>query len=105
MFRITTPSVFAFGFVTVLFGGFQGSGFTLPVMVLNIARLWVLRLPLAYLLSRMTHMGTDGLWWGMFASNTVTALAGGAWFSTGSWKRRAPLPGGPGALASEEVLE
>lgn len=105
MFRITTPSVFAFGFVTVLFGGFQGSGFTLPVMVLNIARLWVLRLPLAYLLSRMAPLGTDGLWWAMFASNTVTALAGGAWFSTGTWKRRTPLPGGGPALAAEEALE
>jgi len=105
MFRITTPSVFAFGFVTVLFGGFQGSGFTLPVMVLNIARLWVLRLPLAYLLSKPAFLGTDGLWWGMFASNAVTAIAGGAWFSTGTWKRRSSLSGGSPVLAAGEASQ
>lgn len=105
MFRITTPSVFAFGFVTVLFGGFQGSGFTLPVMVLNIARLWVLRIPLAYLLASRAGMGRDGLWWAMFASNTLTALAGGAWFSTGSWKRKPSITGGPPALAPEGPME
>lgn len=106
MFRITTPSVFAFGFVTVLFGGFQGSGFTLPVMVLNIARLWLLRIPLAYLLAVSAGIGRDGLWWAMFASNTITALAGGAWFATGSWKRVSSRITGTGtALASEGPME
>jgi putative MATE family efflux protein len=105
MFRITTPSVYAFGFVTVLFGGFQGSGFTLPVMVLNMARLWVMRIPLAYFLAFHTSMGKDGLWWAMFVSNVLTALAGGVWFATGSWKRRSSVMPASSALASEGALE
>ena len=105
MFRITTPSVYAFGFVTVLFGSFQGSGYTLPVMVLNLARLWVLRIPFAYLLAFHTGLGRDGLWWAMFISNTLTALAGGVWFATGSWKRKSAriIAGTP--LASEGGME
>lgn len=105
MFRITTPSVYAFGFVTVLFGSFQGSGYTLPVMVLNMARLWLLRIPLAYFLAFHTALGKDGLWWAMFVSNVLTALAGGAWFATGTWRRKSSKILAQSALASEGALE
>jgi len=105
MFRITTPSVYAFGFVTVLFGSFQGSGFTLPVMVLNMARLWVLRIPLAYFLAFHSSLGRDGLWWAMFVSNVLTAAAGGVWFATGTWKRKSSEILGASSLASEGALE
>lgn len=105
MFRITTPSVYAFGFVTVLFGSFQGSGYTLPVMVLNMARLWAIRIPLAYFLAFHTTMGKGGLWWAMFVSNVLTALAGGVWFSAGTWKRKSSEILASAALASEGAME
>lgn len=105
MFRITTPSVFAFGFVMVLFGGFQGSGHTIPVMILNISRLWLLRIPAAYLLAMNAGMGAPGLWWGMFISNTLTAAGGGIWFSTGSWKRKSRAIAETPALAPEGGIE
>lgn len=88
LFRITSPSVFMFGFVLVLHGSFTGSGHTVPVMILNMARLWALRIPAAYLLSKTFGMGPTGIWWGMFLSNTVTAIAGAIWFSLGTWKKR-----------------
>lgn len=89
MFRVTTPSVFVFGFVLVLLGSFQGSGYTVPVMVLNMSRLWALRIPGAYLLAYTAGMGPMGIWWAMFISNTVTAVSGFIWFRKGSWKTRA----------------
>ena len=89
MFRVTTPSVFVFGFVLVLLGSFQGSGYTVPVMVLNMSRLWALRIPGAYLLAYTAGMGPMGIWWAMFISNTVTAVSGFIWFRTGTWKTRA----------------
>ncbi len=88
MFRITTPSVFVFGFLLVILGSFQGSGHTMPVMVLNMSRLWVLRVPAAYLLAYTAGMGAMGIWWAMFISNTVIAVSGWLWFRTGSWKRK-----------------
>lgn len=88
MFRITTPSVFIFGFLLVLLGSFQGSGYTVPVMVLNMSRLWLLRIPGAYLLAYAAGMGPMGIWWAMFISNTVTAVSGFIWFRKGSWKTR-----------------
>jgi len=89
LFRITSFSVFAFGFVMVLLGAFRGSGYTVPVMVLNIARLWALRIPGAWLLAKAGHMGPAGLWWSMCISNLVVAIAAMIWFATGTWKHSA----------------
>ncbi len=86
MFRITSPSVFMFGFLHVLMGSFQGSGHTFPIMVLNLSRLWLLRVPGAFLLAMAAGMGPLGIWWAMFISNTVTTAAGGMWFARGTWK-------------------
>lgn len=88
LFRVTSYSVFVFGFIMVLLGSFQGSGHTLPVMVLNMGRLWLVRIPAAYLLALTLKMGPLGLWWAMFLSNTLTAIAAAIWFSLGTWKRK-----------------
>ncbi len=95
LFRIISPSVFAFSFVMVLLGSFRGSGHTVPVMVLNMARLWLIRIPTAYMLAVVLAMGPTGLWLGMFLSNALTAVAATVWFSTGTWKRKVigPEPG------------
>jgi putative MATE family efflux protein len=86
MFRITTPSVFVFGFLMILLGSFQGSGYTMPVMALNMSRLWILRIPGAYLLAYTAGMGPSGIWWAMFVSNTAVTIAGWIWFRRGTWK-------------------
>ncbi len=96
LFRITSPSVFTFGFIMVLLGAFQGAGYTVPIMVLNVGRLWLLRIPASYLLAVTLGLGPIGLWWGMFISNTATAAAAAIWFSRGSWKRKA-IDSGPQA--------
>ena len=88
MFRITTPSVFVFGFLMVLLGSFQGSGYTMPVMILNMSRLWVLRIPGAYLLAYTFGLGPLGIWWSMFISNTAVTIAGWLWFKKGTWKTK-----------------
>ncbi|MBD3237713.1 MAG: MATE family efflux transporter [Candidatus Eisenbacteria bacterium] len=88
LFRVTSFSVFVFAFIMVLMGAFQGSGHTVPVMVLNMSRLWAIRIPGAYLLAIVLGLGPLGLWWAMFLSNTLTALAAAIWFSRGTWKRK-----------------
>ena len=87
-----------------MLGSFQGSGHTLPVMVLNMVRLWGIRIPAAYLLAMVLGMGPAGLWWAMFLSNTVTALAAFVWFSRGGWKRRI-IDVAPSAVAAPGVGE
>ena len=88
LFRLFSPSVVFFAIFTVITGAFQGGGDTKPVMILSIARLWLLRVPLAVLLSRTAGMGAEGIWAAMFISNTVIAAAGFLFLSTGRWLRR-----------------
>jgi putative MATE family efflux protein len=103
LFRIISPSVFVFGFFMVLLGAFQGSGHTMPVMVLNMSRLWVLRIPAALLLARLLSMGPTGIWLAMFISNIVTSAAAFVWFSRGTWKRAVIDRGKPGGAWSRRM--
>ena len=85
MFKITSPSVLMFGLYLVLTGAFQGAGATKVIMVLAIVRLWVLRVPLAYVLARLASAGPLSIWYAMFASNSLTALAGFIYYRRGAW--------------------
>ncbi|MDZ7371552.1 MAG: MATE family efflux transporter [candidate division KSB1 bacterium] len=81
----------SFGFIgaqMALNGAFRGSGNTLITMMLSILTLWVLQLPTAWVLSRYTAMGVNGLWASFPAANIVTAFVSISWFRTGRWKRR-----------------
>jgi putative MATE family efflux protein len=85
LFRIVAPSVVAFGFFHAFIGAFQGAGDTKPVMYFNVARLWLLRLPLSWLLALSLGLGPEGIWWSMFLSNSISAAAAIYWFSRGKW--------------------
>ncbi len=87
LFRITSFSVFAFGLILVLFGAFQGSGHTVPYMVVNMGRLWVVRIPATWLLAIVWDMGPTGLWWAMNLSNLVAGAVALVWFLRGGWKK------------------
>ena len=54
-------------------------------MYLNIARLWALRLPVAYGLAYVVGIGPGSIWWAMFVSNMVTAVIGLYYFHTDRW--------------------
>ena len=57
-------------------------------MVLNMSRLWALRIPGAYLLAYTFGLGPLGIWWAMFISNTVVTVIGWFWFRRGTWKTK-----------------
>lgn len=80
-----------FGFIGVqnaLNGAFRGSGNTLITMILSVLSLWVLRFPLAYILSKHTSLGNQGLWIAYPVTNVITAVFTFIWFKTGSWKNK-----------------
>ncbi len=88
MFRIVSASVVTFALLTVLFGAFEGGGYTKPVMYLSVFRLWGLRVPLAWLFSLRLGFGPNGIWMAMFVSNLVTAVWGMAVLKRGRWLRK-----------------
>ncbi len=80
---------FGLGFVgvlRVLNGAFRGAGDTITAMILSILSLWVIRLPLAYVLG--PQMGTDGLWLAVLIGNVGGGLAAVIVFWLGRWKRK-----------------
>lgn len=81
----------SFGFIgvqQVLAGAFRGTGNTMAAMGLAIVSLWVLRFPIAYVLSARTDLGADGLWWSFPVSNVVAAAIALAWVLRGRWPGR-----------------
>jgi len=104
MFYIISPSVLFFGLSTVLNGAFQGSGFTVPVMITNLSRIWLFRIPLVYLFSWVLMNGPKdmsasvGIWWGMFFSNLLAFIMIYIWYLRGNWAQariQSPPPIGP----------
>jgi putative MATE family efflux protein len=88
LFRVVSYSVFFFGIIMVVFAAFQGAGKTSPVMYLSIGRLWLLRIPIAYVLAFILGWGHLGIWWGMFVSNVIISMVGLVWFGRGTWKQK-----------------
>ncbi|MGC9100146.1 MAG: MATE family efflux transporter [Caldisericum sp.] len=73
-----------FGLFSAISGVFRGSGHNVETMVGDLLRLWGLRLPLSYILSR--YFGSTGIWWGMTLSNVIAALVLYVFFTFGKWK-------------------
>lgn len=79
-----------FGFLALqqIFNGtFTGSGDTKTSMVLAIISLWVLRIPIAFILSS-TPLGFAGICWSFPIANTIAAALGYIVFIGGRWKDR-----------------
>lgn len=80
-----------FGFIgvqQVLTGTLQGSGNTMLSMTLSIATSWVINFPLAYILSKHTSLGINGLWWSFPISNILGAIIIYVVYRNGSWKSK-----------------
>jgi len=81
----------SFGFIGIemsLNGLFRGSGNTMTSMVLSIVSLWVLRFPLAYILSQHTALAEIGLWIAFPITNVIAAIIAIVWFMKGTWKQK-----------------
>lgn len=84
-FLIVPASSYFFGVIMVLMAAFYGSGHTRPVMVLAFVRLWVLRLPIAYVLGFVLGRGSRGVYEGMMIGNILSALLALWLFYAGDW--------------------
>ncbi|CAM4017858.1 MATE family efflux transporter [Gillisia limnaea] len=87
--KIMAPSFGLLGVQQVMNGTFNGAGFTKASMLISIMSLWVVRFPLAYVLSYNTSLGYEGIWWSFPISNLIAAIAGYIYFKMGYWKIRA----------------
>ncbi|HKD67086.1 MAG TPA: MATE family efflux transporter [Candidatus Binataceae bacterium] len=94
---IGTSSVFiraialTFGFIglqQVLTGSLRGAGDTVAPMVLAMISLWVLRFPLAYVLSTRTTLHVRGIWYAFPVTTVLSAVMAAYWFMWGGWREK-----------------
>jgi Na+-driven multidrug efflux pump len=81
----------SWGFMGVQFaltGVLRASGNMVISMVLTLVSQWVLQFPLAYVLSKHTGLGPQGLWWAFPIANVVTALITIGLYANGDWKKK-----------------
>lgn len=86
--KIMAPSFGLLGVQQVLNGVFNGAGFTKASMLISILNLWIIRFPLAFLLSHKTELSAEGIWWSFPVSNAIAALVAFIYFKQGYWKLR-----------------
>lgn len=66
----------------------DGAGDTWPAMWVNLATLWLVQLPMAYLLTLHFDLGSTGIWLGIGCANALNALTLGFWFLRGGWQKK-----------------
>ena len=86
--RIAVAQFIVMGFVSVLQNTLAGAGDTVPNMVISLAIIWILQLPIAFLLSRYTSLGVYGVRWAMVVSTMTGAIAYIIYFRLGRWKHK-----------------
>ena len=85
-FRIVSLSIPFFATFNIFDAALRGSGYTIASMILNIVRLWGIRLPLIYFFG--LSMGTLGIWYAMLISNISIAIAAAFVISSKKWLKK-----------------
>ena len=84
--RINAISEAALAVGMVLRGALQGAGDTRVPAVISVATLWVVRLPLAWLLSISLGFGVAGAWLAMCSTTVLSGVLIACWFKWGTWR-------------------
>ncbi|MBI9030628.1 MATE family efflux transporter [bacterium] len=109
MFKITAYATWIFGILMVFMGVFNGAGHSKSTMAFNVSRLWLFRIPLAYIFAgyfigrdlhwfsfledKLVYLGNilapyqyEALWWAMVVSNTAGVIIAFSLYMKGNWK-------------------
>ena len=86
--RIGAASYLVMALIIVLQQAISGAGDTVPPMIFSVAMVWLVQLPLAFYLPRITDLGVYGLRWALVVSTVIGAAAYTAYFRLGRWKRK-----------------
>ncbi len=84
---IVSASYLLFTMMFIYQGVLRGAGDTLIPMFFSILSLWIIRIPVAWFLSR--EIGTAGIWWSIPAGWAVGLALSYLYYKTGRWKKMA----------------
>ena len=86
---LTIVSLFymIFAVMFIFMGAMRGAGDTLIPMLITLLSLWLVRVPLAYILS--DSMGSEvGIWWSFPIGWAVGLVLAAGYYKTGRWKKK-----------------
>lgn len=86
LYRVT-PFYFVIGAMFIINGVVRGAGEAIFPMIASILSLWLVRLPVAYLLS--PSLGSNGIWWAIPIAWTFGFIITSIYFKSGKWKNKA----------------
>jgi Na+-driven multidrug efflux pump len=86
--RIAAVGNLLVGFNTSLQQCISGAGDTVPPMLITLLNLWLVQVPLAFILSRNTSLAVYGVRWAMASGGVGAALAYLVYFRSGRWKTK-----------------
>ncbi len=86
--RIIALSWGFYGAQFALIGVFRAAGNMMVSMMLTVVSQWVLQFPIAYVLSKHTALGVDGIYWSLPIANVLIFLITMAVFAKGDWRRK-----------------
>lgn len=75
-----------FSYAMIMIGAMQGAGDTVRPFWITVVCLWLLRVPLAWILAVGFRMGADGAWISMSFSQAIQGLLAIWYFRRGAWK-------------------
>lgn len=81
-------SYIMFSVMFVINGVLRGAGDTLIPMFISLFSLWIIRIPVAYLLSITMGYGVDGIWWSIPVGWFAGLVLYFAYYRTGRWKKK-----------------
>lgn len=76
----------AFNFMFVIGSVMRGAGDTFIPMLISLFSLWIVRLPLAFILSK--HFNEIGIWWSIPIGWIIGTLLSYAYYKMGRWKNK-----------------
>lgn len=86
--RICYAGVIFVIFPNVMGGAFIGAGNTFPPMIASVIGNWIVKLPFAYVLSKLLGLGTSGVWIAISLSVVAEALVVLFCYRSGRWKEK-----------------
>ena len=92
-YTVDTLRIFAYGYVFWGFGmtiiqAFNGAGDTVTPTLINFLCFWVFQVPFAYVLAVVLEMGPRGVFWAVFAADSLVGIIAVLFFMQGKWKKK-----------------
>ena len=84
--RIASAAFTIIGFISVLQSCIASAGDTVPNMIISIIMIWLITLPLAFVLPRVTDLGVLGVRWAIVGGMAAGTIAYITYFRMGRWK-------------------